>query len=93
MLNLKDGTVLRRVRIDDVDDAEHALVQGLVLRVRPPLEAVIHESEPEGDCTLVADQLLQLKIGPAQTLSFVAKPFGKANHAELGEDDEGRSRR
>ena len=48
---------------------------------------------PEGDCTLVADQLLQLKIGPAQTLSFVAKPFGKANHAELGEDDEGRSRR
>ena len=48
---------------------------------------------PEGDCTLVADQLLQLKIGPAQTLSFVSKPFGKANHAELGEDDEGRSRR
>ena len=48
---------------------------------------------PEGDCTLVADQLLQLKIGPAQTLSFVAKPYGKANHAEVGEDDEGRSRR
>ena len=47
---------------------------------------------PEGDCTLVADQLLQLKIGPAQTLSFVAK-LRKANHAELGEDDEGRSRR
>ena len=47
---------------------------------------------PEGDCTLVADQLLQLQIGPAQTLSFVAKPFGKANHAELGEDDEGQSR-
>ena len=45
---------------------------------------------PEGDCTLVADQLLQLQIGPAQTLTFVAKPFGKANHAELGEDDEGR---
>ena len=42
---------------------------------------------PEADCTLVADQLLQLKIGPAQTLSFVAKPFGKANHAELGEDE------
>ena len=48
---------------------------------------------PEADCTLVADQLLQLKIGPAQTLSFVAKPFGKATHAELGEDEEGRSRR
>ena len=47
---------------------------------------------PEADCTLVADQLLQLQIGPAQTLSFVAKPFGKANHAELGEDDEGRPR-
>ena len=45
---------------------------------------------PEGDCILVADQLLQLQIGPAQTLSFVAKPFGKANHAELGEDEEGR---
>ena len=48
MFYLNNRTVLRRVRIDDVDDAEHALVQGLGLRVRPPLEAVIHESEPEG---------------------------------------------
>jgi hypothetical protein len=45
---------------------------------------------PAADCTLVEDQLLSLKIGPAQTLSFVAKPFGKARHAELGTDDEGR---
>ena len=47
MFYLNNRTVLRRVRIDDVDDAEHALVQGLVLVVRPPLEPVIHESETE----------------------------------------------
>ena len=45
---------------------------------------------PEEDCQLFAGQLLCLKIGPRQTLTFVAKPFGKAKHAELGEDEEGR---
>ena len=48
MFYLNNRTVLRRIGVDDVDDAEHALVQGLGLRVRPPLEAVIHESETEG---------------------------------------------
>lgn len=45
---------------------------------------------PEEDCQLFAGQLLCLKIGPRQTLTFVAKPFGKAKHAELGEEEEGR---
>ena len=47
MLNLNDRTIFRMFRIDDVQHAEHALVQGLVLVVRPPLEPVIHESETE----------------------------------------------
>ena len=47
MLDLNDGAVLRRSGVDDVDDAEHALVQGLGLGVRPPLEAVIHVGEVE----------------------------------------------
>ena len=47
MLNLNDGAVLRRIGVDDVQHAEHALVQGLGLGVRPPLEPVIHESEAE----------------------------------------------
>ena len=47
MFYLNNRTVLRRVRIDDVDDAEHALVQGLGLRVGPSFKSVVHESEPE----------------------------------------------
>ena len=47
MFYLNNRTVLRRIGVDDVQHAEHALVQGLVLGVRPPLEAVIHESETE----------------------------------------------
>ena len=47
MLNLNDRTIFRMFRVDHVQHAEHALVQGFVLRVRPPLEPVIHESETE----------------------------------------------
>ena len=47
MLDLDDGTVLRRIGVDDVQHAEHALVQGLVLRVGPSFKSVIHESETE----------------------------------------------
>ena len=47
MFYLNNRTIFRMFRIDDVQHAEHALVQGLVLGVRPPLEAVIHESETE----------------------------------------------
>ena len=43
----------------------------------------------EADATLVEGALLVLNVGPT-TLTFVQKPFGKAAHADLGEDDEGR---
>ena len=68
MLDLNDGAVLRRVRIDDVDDAEHALVQGLGLRVRPPLEPVIHESEAE-------------RVGPVVDRSQIIDVHGDVNTA------------
>jgi len=41
--------------------------------------------DPE-DATLVENQLLSIAVGP-QTLTFVAKPFGKARHAEVVESD------
>ena len=44
---------------------------------------------PAADATLIAGELLVLKIGPAQTLTFLKKPMGKAAHADLGEDAEG----
>mmetsp|Transcript_28068 Transcript_28068/g.86841 ORF Transcript_28068/g.86841 Transcript_28068/m.86841 type:complete len:371 (+) Transcript_28068:151-1263(+) len=44
---------------------------------------------PAADATLIAGELLVLKIGPAQTLTFLKKPMGKAAHADLGEDDDG----
>ena len=68
MFYLNNRTVLRRVRIDDVDDAEHALVQGLGLGVRPPLEAVIHESETE-------------RVGPVVDRSQIINIHGDVNAA------------
>ena len=68
MFYLNNRTVLRRVRIDDVDDAEHALVQGLSLRVRPPLEPVIHESEAE-------------RVGPVVDRSQIIDVHGDMNAA------------
>ena len=68
MLDLDDGTVLRRVRVDDVQHAEHALVQGLLLVVRPPLEPVIHESEAE-------------RVGPVVDRSQIIDVHGDVNAA------------
>jgi len=45
---------------------------------------------PEADATLLADQLLVLKVGPTQTLTFATKPTGRAKHVDLGEDEEHR---
>ena len=68
MLNLNDGAVLRRIGVDDVQHAEHALVQGLVLGVRPPLEPVIHESETE-------------RVGPVVDRSQIINIHGDVNAA------------
>ena len=68
MLDLDDGAVLRRIGVDDVQHAEHALVQGLVLGVRPPLEAVIHESETE-------------RVGPVVDRSQIIDVHGDVNAA------------
>ena len=43
----------------------------------------------EADANLYEDSLLILNVGPT-TLTFVKKPFGKARHAELGVDEDGR---
>ena len=68
MLDLDDGAVLRRIGVDDVQHAEHALVQGLVLGVRPPLEPVIHESEAE-------------RVGPVVDRSQIINIHGDVNAA------------
>ena len=68
MLDLDDGAVLRRVRVDDVQHSEHALVQGFILRVRPPLEAVVHIGKAKG-------------VGPVVDRSQIINIHGDVNTA------------
>ena len=68
MFYLNNRTVLRMFRVDHVQHAEHALVERLVLVVRPSLEPVIHESEVEG-------------VGPVVDRSQIINIHGDVNTA------------
>ena len=65
MFEAQDRSCVRLLGIDDVQQAEHALIDRLLHRVRAPLESVVDERHAEGLGIFVSAR----KIGNVHALS------------------------